>query len=306
MQLSTLVLTLALLAPGVALAHGADLPIGPHDLWHHWTFDAVVLAPLLVGHWLYGRGVLRLWARAGHGRGIQPWQVASFAAGELVLAIALISPLDGLGETLLTAHMAQHGLLVAVAPPLLLLGRPGTAWAHALPRPWRRQLGRGAPGMALRLFRWLSRPGIAMLHHGAVLWLWHAPALFTAALENIWLHRLEHALFFATAMLFCAGLLRARSGAALAGALGAALFTLMHTGFLGAFLTLAHRPFYPFYEGRSELWGLSALEDQQLAGLLMWVPMGALYLGLGCAMAARLLGGAAEAEPIRPRGVGAT
>ena len=115
-----------------AAAHGLA-PIQPATLWQAWSFDAKVLVPLLVAHWAYGRGVLRLWQRAGRWRGIGGMHVAAFLLGEIALVVALVSPVDQLGGTLLSAHMAQHGLLVAVAPPLLLLGLPGVAFAWALP-----------------------------------------------------------------------------------------------------------------------------------------------------------------------------
>ncbi|HVL71305.1 MAG TPA: cytochrome c oxidase assembly protein, partial [Beijerinckiaceae bacterium] len=187
------------------LAHGPGLPVGPGDLWHHWTFDFRVLVPLFVVHWLYGRGVLRLWARAGTGRGVSRTRVGLFFAGEVALVVALVTPLDQLGETLLTAHMVQHGLLIAVAPPLLLFGRPGAALPWGLPARLRRWATRSPVFRAgARRFAVLLHPLVAAALHGAVLWGWHAPALFDAALENRTLHWIEHLTFFGTAMPFLA------------------------------------------------------------------------------------------------------
>lgn len=279
----------ATLAASPAAAHG-PVPIQPEALWRAWSFDPLVLVPLLIAHWAYGRGVLRLWARAGRGRGIGLPQVLSFLLGEAVLVLALVSPLDQLGGTLLSAHMAQHGLLVAVAPPLLLMGDPGVAFAWAFPADGRKTLFSSKPWKALaKLANALSRPGPAATLHGLALWLWHAPGAFDAALEREWVHALEHACFFGTALLFWRALVGARSARHVGLAIGSAFFTLMHSGLLGALITLSPRPLYAWY-GATELWGLTAIEDQQLAGLLMWVPMGVVYFGACLALTTRLIG----------------
>ena len=269
-----------------ALAHGI-IPIQPEALWRVWSFDPLVIAPLLLAHLAYGRGLFRLWARAGRGRGITGLNVLSFLLGESVLVVALISPLDQLGGTLLSAHMAQHGLLVAAAPPLLLLGKPGVAFAWALPTGWNRI---SVLAGATRLTALLSRPLVAAVLHGLAVWIWHAPNLFDAAVEREWLHALEHASFFGTALLLWRAVLvqpRRQAGPAL----GAALATLLHSGLLGALLTMAPYPLYSWYrDGRTELWGLSALGDQQLAGLLMWVPLGVFYFAACLVLTARLIG----------------
>jgi putative membrane protein len=266
-------------------------PVGPEAFWQSWSFDPWVIIPLLLAHWLYGRGVLRLWTRAGKGRGIGWRHIAAFIAGELIIIIALISPLDRLGGTLVSAHMVQHGLLVVAAPPLLLLSRPSAAFAWGLPEAT--QLG---PILVIwrflsRLSRVLSRPLPALILHGVTLWIWHAPPLFDAALRNEWIHALEHVMFFATALLFWRAVLGAQRGAAIGPALAITFLTLIHTGLLGALLTFAPSPLYDWYGGRAELWGLSPLEDQQLAGLIMWVPMGLVHVVAALVLVGRMLGG---------------
>jgi putative membrane protein len=234
--------------------------------------------------------VRRLWTRAGLWRGIGRRHVAAFVFGLAVVIIALVSPLDQLGGTLLSAHMTQHGLLITAAPLLLLLGKPGVAFAWALPAGWSRG---GLAAMAWRPLartgRWLSCPFPAAALHGLALWIWHAPGLFDEAVEREWLHTLEHASFFGTGLLFWWAILDARSGARIGAALAAAFATLMHGGLLGGLITMAPRPLYGSYLGRTELWGLTALEDQQLAGLLMWVPMGIVYFGACLWLASRLV-----------------
>jgi len=288
MRLTVLLLALAIGAEP-ALAHGPE-PVPPEAFWRSWSFDPLVVGLLLVAFWGYGRGVRRLWTRAGLWRGIGHRHVLSFTLGQTVVIVALVSPLDRLGGTLLSAHMAQHGLLVTVAPLLLLLGKPSVAFAWALPAGWSRgSLAAVAWRPVARAGQWLSRPFAAAALHGLVLWVWHAPALFDAAVEREWLHTLEHASFFGTALLFWRVILGARSGTRAGAALAAAFATLIHGAFLGALLTLAPRPLYGWYGGRVEPWGLTALDDQQLAGLLMWVPMGVVYFGACLWLASRLI-----------------
>jgi putative membrane protein len=110
--------------------------VTPEKLWSEWSLEPLILVLLASTSWLYGRGVRRLWAKAGRGRGVPVARVLSFTAGQAALIVALVSPLDALGGTLLSAHMAQHGLLAGVAPPLLVLGRPGAAFAWALTPFW--------------------------------------------------------------------------------------------------------------------------------------------------------------------------
>lgn len=263
-------------AAGPAAAH-ADHAIAPDHVWTAWTFDPLVLIPLLLAVWLYIRGRRRL--PATRRRTAEAW---SIHAGMAALVVALVSPIDALGETLLSFHMVQHMLLVAVAPPLLLLGRPGTAFIAALP-------GGTVPGLASHP---VSRPLIrglifltglvpATLLHAVALWLWHVPVLFEAALLDEWVHTLEHFSFFATALLFWFAVLAAGrvQRTAPAGAL-AAFVTFLHSGMLGGILSLAPVPLYPAYGDRPALWGLDLLADQQLAGAIMWVPIGPAYLAV--------------------------
>lgn len=210
--------------------------------------------------------------------------------GLLALALALVSPLESLSGTLLAAHMTQHVILVTVAPLLLVLGRPEAAMLWALPRNWRRALGRSRSRKILSAtWRRLERPLTATILHGIALWLWHAPFLFNAALENSFVHDLEHLSFFLTALLFWSGVTRARAPAALAGAAICCLATLIHSGFLGALLTFSAVRIYSADAAAIAAWGLTSLSDQQLAGLIMWVPGGIAYLGAALALSSGLL-----------------
>lgn len=273
------------LAAGPAFAHAGGLPVGPSDLWHHWTLDPWIWAPLLVAHWLYGRGLLRAWRRAARGRVISVAQAASFLAGEALIVLALISPLDALGETLLSTHMVQHIILTTLAPPLLVLGAPASAWAWAAPELWKRACTK-APRNAARFAERLTAPLAATALHAAALWVWHAPAAFDAALVNEGLHTLEHICFLATALLFWQAVFKRRTAFAV-GAL-CIFVTFVQSGMLGGLLSLAPEQVYAAYADRARLWGMSAVEDQQLAGLVMWAPAGAAYFAAFLVLMARM------------------
>lgn len=292
-----LALGLGLAEPGgAALAHDG-LPLEPHDLWTAWSRDPIVWLPLVMAGGLYLRGTRALWARVGVGHGLGRWQVMAYAGGLLTLVTALISPLDALGGALLSAHMVQHLLLIAVAAPLLVLGQPPTALLWAVPERRRRQLGRwwrGAP--ALRsAWSMLTLPLVAWLLHTAALWAWHAPPLYQAALDVPLLHGAEHLSFLGTGLLFWWTVLapgpavvlpsRPRQTAYGLGALSIFALTLQ-SGLLGALMTFAPAPWYPAYTGRTAPWGLAPLEDQQLAGLLMWVPGGMVYAAVALVLLA--------------------
>jgi cytochrome c oxidase assembly factor CtaG len=273
-------LLLALTVQTPTLAHdGAP----SHDLLSLWHLDPLVLLGLLLGGGLYAGGVAHLWQRSGVGRGVRRWQAAAFAAGLALLAVALLSPLAGLAEALFSAHMAQHLLLLLAAPPLLLLGAPQVAAPLALPRAWRRPLA-GAVQWAARspLGRALGAVAMVWLVQMAVLWLWHLPALYEAALASGALHALEHATFVVAALLFWGVALRP-FGPRRAGFGAAIVFviaTALPNGLLGALMTLTPRPWYPAYAASAADWGLTPLTDQQLAGLLMWIPPGLVYVAL--------------------------
>lgn len=203
-----------------------------------------------------------------------------------MVVLAVITPLDPLGETLLSAHMVQHILLTTLAPLLLVLGAPARAWTWALPVRWR-ELGRAAWARALvRLWRWLTRPVIASLLHAFALWLWHTPALFDAALRDETVHTLEHLSFFGTALLFWSAMFQRATAPAFAALL--VLVVFVQCGILGAILALAPHQLYA-YGDKPLLWRLSAMEDQQISGLLMWAPAGLAYMAPFAWLASRVL-----------------
>jgi putative membrane protein len=296
-------LPIALLAGAPVLAHGVDAPVHPSvaGLWQ-WSFEPWVLALLALSGALYAIGVRRLWRHAGLARGIAARQVGYFAAGWLTLVAALVAPLDALGAHLFFAHMVQHELLMLVAAPLLVLGRPLAAWTWAFSPARRVAIGRAT---RVRWWAWtwgLLTGGLAAWSlHAIALWLWHVPGLFEAALHHESLHALQHASFLVTALLFWWAVLGADARSRSSGFAMIYLFTtMMHTGALGALITLAPTPWYPSYAATGGALGLDPLQDQQLGGLVMWVPGGMAYLAAGLAVVARLLARPAVNFSARP------
>jgi putative membrane protein len=268
-----------------------------------WTFDAWVVAPLLFTGLLYFIGTQRLWRRAGVGHGVHQWQAACFWTGWTCLALALISPLHWLGERLFVAHMMEHTAIMAVAAPLIAVSRPIGALLWALPQAMRRNLGRLAHArMVSALWRRLREPLAATALQALALWLWHMPALYQLALIHPLAHRLQHLSFLLTASLFWWSLLQRgprRHGYGIA--VFCLFLTAVQSGVLGALLTVSRRLWFPAQTAFAG--GLSALEDQQLAGLLMWVPMGMIYTAAALIFAARWIGTASEPQLLGRRDV---
>jgi cytochrome c oxidase assembly factor CtaG len=234
-----------------------------------------ITVPLALSAALYGIGAVSLWRHAGVGRGIRTWQAGCYAAGWLVLGLALVSPIHHWGVQLFTIHMVEHELVMAIAAPLIVLARPGAALVWVLlpvARCWvgwalRRSGARGCWAM-------LTRPGVATITHGVAIWAWHVPRLFEAAWDNVPLHRLQHVTFLVTGLLFWRALVRRRHP----GLAAANLFTTMlHTSILGVLIALAPRVLYWSQTMNAGQWGLTPLQDQQVAGLIMWIPAAAVY-----------------------------
>jgi cytochrome c oxidase assembly factor CtaG len=246
-----------------------------------WSFDPRPTAGILAASLLYGWGLSRLWRHAGPGRGVRPRQAACFAGGIIVLALSLISPIDTLSDDLAWAHMTQHMMLMLVAAPLLVAGSPGIVAAWAMPHRWRQPLARLWASLGLReTSRWLLWHPVALwLLFAIVLWVWHLPALYEAALQSGLIHDVQHLAFLGAACLYWRVLFDPIGRVKLTPALGVAyLFTTsLHGMLLGLFMALSPRYWYPSYGGTTQAWGLSPLEDQQVAGFIMWMPACALY-----------------------------
>lgn len=255
------------------------------ELWTAWDWEPGIIIPLAVSAALYIRGLRLLWDEHV-GRGIRVWEAACFAAGWTVTGLALLSPLHELSERQFSWHMVQHELLMVVSAPLLVLGRPFEPIIWALPSSARRFLGRVSHRSLIRAaWRGLTRPSVAFVLHGAAIWLWHVPELFQATLSNDAMHALQHSSFLGTAVLFWWAIIRAhastnRPPTTHFGVAVLLLFgTTLHSGALGALLTFSRTLWYPAYAlACRTTCALSPLEDQQLAGLIMWIPASFAYL----------------------------
>jgi putative membrane protein len=267
-----------------------------------WSFEPWEVGSVGVVALLYVVGLLRLWTRAGVGRGVRVAEAASYGCGLLAIVAALMSPLDGLADALFSAHMVEHELLMVVAAPLLVLGRPLAAWVWAVPASWRRAIGGSfrRPGWR-RPWLVFAGPPCAWMLHALALWLWHLPALFEAALESEGIHATQHICFLGTALVFWWSVLGGTSRRDRGIALLSIFTTMVHTGALGALFTLSTRVWYPSYLATAPAWGLTALEDQQLGGIIMWVPTATIYIVTGIVLAGRWLREAGvAATPVRP------
>jgi putative membrane protein len=255
--------------------------------WAAWEADWSAIAALLGVGALYLRGEAQRRRQTGRAR---PGRLAAFTAGWLVALFALVSPAAGLSGELLWVHMVQHLLLTVVAAPLLALGAPQAALRRAVGPEARHGLAKVVRKVSLRRLHG-APPTItlAAAAHAAALWVWHAPPLYDPAAAHAALHLLEHATFLGTAVWFWMAVIaatrRGRRQHALATlSLGG---LIAQGGVLGALLTFSPRSVYATYDGAR---GLSALEDQQLAGAIMWVPPGFVYATVGIALFIRWLG----------------
>jgi putative membrane protein len=294
MRVAFLSVAVVVAASAHAAAHGAELAhTPPARTLSSWDLAAVFGLALAGG--VYLAGVLRL----AHRKATPPrLERASFFFGWVVLLISVLPPLDGLSTQRFSAHMLQHELMMLVGAPLVIAGRPLPAWLWGLPATWRMPAGEmfrrsGVGGVWYAL----TAPLVAWAVHGLAVWVWHIPSLYDAAVADEGIHALQHAIFVGTSSLFWWGLLYGRYGRA---GYGAAVFyvftTAIHTGLLGAILTFAGRPFYPIYLGPAQASGIDPVADQQIAGLVMWIPAGVILTLLGLGFFAAWIGAAGRRQ----------
>jgi putative membrane protein len=290
MMLIVTILLIAMSVPARAHEVGAAA-----EAWD-WTTDLAIVLPLACTAGLYLFGVGRLWRSAGFRRGVQFWQFICFWLGWLSLVIALVSPLHSLGQKLFTAHMIEHEMLMVLAAPLLVAARPGAAMLWGLPKRLRATIGTLLRSSSVAgAWQTLSSPLVVTLVHGLALWAWHVPVLYNAALVSDAIHWLQHLSFLGTALLFWWPLLRGVDRDRVPGVAVLCLFiTSLHSGLLGVLLTLARHPWYPAQSAAAHDWGLTSMEDQQLGGLVMWVPAGTVYAVAALTLAALWIANAAQ------------
>jgi cytochrome c oxidase assembly factor CtaG len=252
-----------------ALAHGG------HGHGLPWTLSPELVIPLGLSLVIYAVGWFRLSKRASN----PPPGAQRFLAGWLILTLSLVSPLHEAGEQSFTMHMIEHELIMLVATLLLASSNAGGILAWGLPRPLRLALGGGWKSPLSRMWKWLTEPVTATAIQAAVMWGWHAPILFDRAIESSGWHIAQHASFFIASLLFWWAMLHPRGGRSGYGLSAACLFvTSLIGGALGALMSFAQSPWYADYAamGMSGI-GLDPVADQQLAGLVMWIPGGLVH-----------------------------
>jgi putative membrane protein len=261
------------------LATAAGRPGGLQ--WRTW--DVAGLVPVALTALLYGRG----WsARRRRNRPVRRGRALAFGLGLAAVAAAFASPLHAWSDELASAHMVQHLLVVVVAAPLLALSRPVAVLAEGLPAPLAvtgTQLWRAGP--LRRSSRRLVRAPVWMaLAHAATLWAWHASVPYDLAVRHTAVHLASHASFLLTGL----GLWAAVGACRRAHQEGLAVLVLfgvaMQGALLSALLTFAPEPWYDAYRSTTGAWGMTPLGDQQLAGAIMWVPGGSVYVAAAIAL----------------------
>ncbi|MCW2241094.1 cytochrome c oxidase assembly protein [Azospirillum canadense] len=246
-------------AAGLPFVPYCGAPPLPEGLWQAWNWDPVLLAAFAAAAVAYAGIEVR------HGRTDGRWQrVSCFSGAWLVLFAALVSPFCNLTSALFSARVAQHLLMIQLAAPLLVLAWPG------------------APGRAVK------HPEVAWILHGVAIWTWHLPGPYMAALADSTVLWAMHLSMLATAVVAWRTLL-CSEGAASGRPAFAAFGTSMHLVLLSFLLVFARGTLFPYHLTTTQPWGLSPLEDQQLGGLIMWLPGGLAYLAAALWAMARWL-----------------
>lgn len=259
----------------------AEQPLMPRDVWTAWNLDPSLIVGLVGVAWVYRRGMTSSPQR-------DRWRDRAFAGGLVVLLVALISPVEEMSGVLAAAHMVQHVLLILVAAPLLAFSAPSSTLLRAMPRRlasgggrWRRRL-RIRRGVRV-LFR---RPVVVWLLYVGAIWSWHSAALYAAAAANDLVHSLEHVSFLGTAWLFWRVVIGTRHRSSRAHGHGVMLVfaVTIPSIYLSMLMTFANTPWYDSYLATAPLWGLDPLTDQQLAGVIMWIPSNLVYVLVALAL----------------------
>ena len=283
----------------------------------------VIVIPLVLGM-LYTVGWWRLRKRTQRSRHLRRksggnelaarWRLVSYLGGLVIVAVALMSPIDVLGGQLFFMHMIQHLLLIMIAPPLLLIANPMPFILWGLPSNWRRKTGQW---IATLLHGESSfRHGLKAITGAGVIWLlwtisvigWHDPNMYNAALRSEFVHDLEHLTFFVASMLFWWHITgagpRIHKQFGLIGRTALVLAAIPPNMALGVVLAFSGGVIYSYYEAVPRLWGLDPVTDQQIGGVIMWIPGSMMYIIAALVLIAKLLKEEAD-KPILTQSVGA-
>jgi cytochrome c oxidase assembly factor CtaG len=268
-----------------------------------WSWRIEILLSLGLAAALHLAGRWRLRRRGGKNL-VAPWRSAAYLGGLVVVAVALMSPIDTLASQFFYMHMIQHLLLVMVAPVLLWIADPMPVAMWGLPTTLRREVGNWLkPGAAFRrTLRAVTTPGLTWIYFVVVLVGWHDPNAYNAALESDLVHDLEHLTFFGTAMLFWWHLIGAaphiHKPLSRWMRVAYALSVVPANMLVGVAISFATRPIYSFYTRVARPGTMTILQDQMLAGVLMWIPGSMMYILAALVFLAQLLGEEERKEPL--------
>lgn len=210
----------------------------PGQLWFRWNLDPLLIASLAVVSWV-------------HIRSLQERDRPIAATGWAIVALAFMSPICPLSVALFSARITQHMVLMLVAAPLIGRFLPKGRWAHSI---------------------WWSVAAFT-----ASIWAWHMPVPYEATLHSTPIYWSMHLTLLGSAIWLWRDLLNHRSDETLT-VISAGLFACVQMGMLGAVLTFSAHPWFAWYATTTQPWGLTQLEDQQLGGVIMWVPSGVIFL----------------------------
>ena len=272
---------------------------------HDWSIPIPLTTLLALMLFFYARGWRHL--RKAFPRIITWGTMAAFVVGVVFIWVALASPLAALDDELLTVHMLQHLLLMAVAPPLIMMGRPALVLLHGLPK-------RFVQGIVGPFLRWTPvRQFGKIVTNTAFCWFagvmtvigWHVPAAFALGQHSVAWHEIQHASFLLAGFLFWWPVIQPWPSISRSPNWSIPLYLFLATlpcDALSAFLTFCDRVVYHSYLSAAHSFGISALQDQEFAGVIMWVSITFIYMIPAMAMTVRLLSPAAPADSHIPYG----
>ncbi len=283
-----------MLQDNTALRQFRDNSVNHAPVHYHWTFSIPILVPIAAYAWLYLRRFAEVRRTSGP-RGAGARQLAAFAGAILVLLLALVSPIDRLGEDyLFSMHMVQHLLLGDLAPLLLLL-----SLSRVIMRPLTRRLQ--SLERALGPF---AHPSSALVLWLALVYFWHLPALYDAALRHAEIHAVQHVSFFTAGVLVWWPLIQPvpmrnrLEGMWTFGYIAAAKLGLAS---LGLYLTWSSSVAYTYYEHVPRIWGLNAITDQNVGGAIMMIEQSILLVTVLAVLFGRMLAQSEQDELRRER-----
>ncbi len=259
--------------PAVVAAHGVA-PAPPSDvlqLLAMWTFDPLVQVPLIASAVAYVSAV-RIVNAAHPANRVPVRRTVAFLAGLAAIELALQSPIEHYDTTLFSVHMVQHILLTMIAAPLIAAGAPITLLLRFARPAFRRRWI--VPVLHSRVLKVLTFPVVAWVLFAAVMWGTHFSPVFNASLEEPLVHELEHLAYLVAALLFWWPIVAVDpSPWRMAYPLRVlyAFLQMPQNTFLALAIFASSEPMYPHYASLARTWGPSVLDDQQIAGAVMWV-----------------------------------